>query len=426
MTGQLDVWERRGRPLFAALPYAMLLLTTVITVATQASAGHSWVPDLVLGAVTASWMWGMHTARPAWRERTPVMVVFFAGLIALMTIMVIRNPWSGFFTFTGYFYVYDLPTWPGRVLGVLAVATLTGTSQVGGFATVTDGLGGLVIYLTVVMVNAIVAGAFAWFGFVNSTQHERRGRLVEELHAANERLEATLAENAGLHQQLLVQAREAGVLDERQRMAREIHDTLAQGLTGIITQLQAADQASDDPVARRRHVDSATRLARDSLTEARRSVDALRPQPLERARLGDALASVADSWSPLHGVAASVTVTGTPCPMAADVEFALLRTAQEALANVGRHAAATRVGLTLSYMDDGVTLDVRDDGRGFDATRVPSGGFGLVAMRERIEALAGTLHVESEPGRGTAVSARLPFRAAEVSPQAPAQMTGAG
>ena len=202
------------------------------------------------------------------------------------------------------------------------------------------------------------------------------------------------------------------MLDERQRMAREIHDTLAQGLIGIVTQLQAAEQAGDDPAGWRRHVTAATALARESLVEARRSVHALRPEPLATARLSEALSDVAGRWSALHGPAVTVTTTGQPRPLRADAEAALLRTAQEALANVARHAQATRVGVTLSYLDDEVALDVRDDGRGFDpdATAAPDGGgFGLVAMRQRIEGVAGTLQIESEPDVGTAISARVPM-----------------
>jgi signal transduction histidine kinase len=223
-------------------------------------------------------------------------------------------------------------------------------------------------------------------------------------------------------------------------MAGEIHDTLAQGLTGIITQLQAAEEAADDPAERRRHYDTATRLARESLSEARRSVHALRPEPLEQARLGEALAGAAQRWSALHGIPVQVTTTGTALALRPETELALLRTAQEALANVAKHAAATRVRLTLAYLADGVVLDMRDDGRGFDpasaghrepayaASRargldggtqdagpmgderadVPSGGFGMVAMRQRIEGLSGTLQVESEPGQGTAISASVP------------------
>ena len=103
-----------------------------------------------------------------------------------------------------------------------------------------------------------------------------------------------------------------------------------------------------------------------------------------------------------------VTTTGTARPMPPEAEFALLRTAQEALANVARHAGASRVGVTLSYMEQEVALDVRDDGRGFDLASLEAGGFGLTIMRQRIEELSGTLQVESEPGAGTGISACVP------------------
>jgi signal transduction histidine kinase len=145
-------------------------------------------------------------------------------------------------------------------------------------------------------------------------------------------------------------------------------------------------------------------------------VHALRPQQLETARLADALAGVAERWSALHGLAAEVTTTGTPRPIRPEAEVALLRTAQEGLTNVTKHAHATRVGVTLSYLEDEVALDVRDDGVGFDPAELDgaaadgvTGGFGLVAMRQRIEGLAGTLQVESEPGGGTAISASVPM-----------------
>jgi signal transduction histidine kinase len=201
-------------------------------------------------------------------------------------------------------------------------------------------------------------------------------------------------------------------------MAREIHDTLAQGLMGILTQLQAAQGAgtgiADDVAAR--HVDQAIGLARESLTEARRSVQALAPEPLVGARLPDAIQDVSRRWSDLHGLQVSFTTTGTPRVMRPEIEVALLRTAQEALANVAKHADATRVGLTLSYMEDLITLDVRDDGVGFVTVngsgprrpRHSQGGFGLGGMRQRVEGVAGTLAIESEPDGGTAISAAIP------------------
>ncbi|WP_239128460.1 sensor histidine kinase, partial [Planobispora siamensis] len=196
-------------------------------------------------------------------------------------------------------------------------------------------------------------------------EKEQREQTLAELSRANRLLEASLAENAGLQAQLLAQAREAGVLDERQRMAREIHDTLAQGLTGIIAQLQAAEQMHEVPAAWARPFAAVKSLARESLTEARRSVEALRPESLDGARLSEALAQVAGQWSRLHGIAVQVTTTGTARPMSSQAESALLRTAQEALANVAKHAHATRVGVTLSYLEHEVALDVRDDGEGF-------------------------------------------------------------
>ena len=186
-------------------------------------------------------------------------------------------------------------------------------------------------------------------------------------------------------------------------MAREIHDTLAQGLTGIITQVQAARNAAERPADWRRHLDNAANLARENLSEARRTVQAVGPEPLEQRALGDALAEVVERWSDLHQVRAEVTTTGAARPLHPEVEVALLRTAQEALANVAKHAAASRVMLTLSFLADLVTLDIRDDGVGFDPEEVrrgDDGGFGLTVMRQRVGRLAGTLEIESEPGRG--------------------------
>jgi signal transduction histidine kinase len=410
----LDKWERREMPMFALVPYGMLGFTALITVLIRRSQEQAWLADLALFAVALAWLIAGSALTRGWQSRPAVTAVFFAGLIAIMTVLVLRDPWSGFFTFTGYFFAWRLSSPKWRVAGVMAVAALTGSSQAGGFAVAGSSTTGAVVFSGCVLVNLVISGAFMWFAWVGHLQGERRAKLVAELSEANQRLETTLAENVGLHNQLLAQAREAGILDERQRMAGEIHDTLAQGLTGIITQLQAADQAEDDARERRRHLDAAIWLARESLTEARRSVDALRPEPLERARgFGDALAGVAERWSALQGVAVEIAMTGAPRPLAKETEVVLLRAAQEALANVAKHAAATRVWLTLSYMDCEVALDVRDDGRGFEPAAVApesvsDGGFGLVAMRQRVEGQRGTLQVESEAGAGTVISVCVP------------------
>jgi signal transduction histidine kinase len=423
------------------VPYVMLAFCAALTLVlyrTHWQAGSPFAP-LALCTLAALWTLWMYTLHPAWRDRPRRMGVFVAVLLAIMTVMVAGYSWLGFYSFTGYYYVYWLvKSWPWRIAGIGLVACLAGVSQGAGFQGAFD-LPRVLILIGTIAVNVLAGCAFAWFTWAGYKEGLLRRRLFGELADTNSRLEATLAENSGLHRQLLAQAREAGVLDERQRMAREIHDTLAQGLTGIITQLQAAEEAADDPAERRRHYDTATRLARESLSEARRSVHALRPEPLERARLGEALAGVAQRWSALHAIPVHVTATGTAAALRPETELALLRTAQEALANVAKHAAATRVLLTLSYLADDVVLDVRDDGRGFDPAcvggrepayaanlardqnggtpdgypaadggDVSSGGFGLVAMRQRIESLSGTFRVESEPGGGTAISASVP------------------
>jgi signal transduction histidine kinase len=421
----LDARERRLLPAVKIGPYVFLAILTLYTVIAKAAAGRSLLIDLALCALAAAWMLWMFTLHPAWRVRQRPMAVFFAGLIAITAVLVVRDPWFGFFTVPGYLFAFAILRWPWRLAGVTAVALVAGTAQSNGVHK--DAPLGLIVYLAVLAVNVVPMCGLAWMDYLGDLQGDERKQSMTELSEANSRLEATLAENAGLHEQLLTQAREAGILDERQRMAREIHDTLAQGLTGIITQLQAAEQARDEPAEWERHFAAAAGLARESLTEARRSVDALRPEPLETARLSDALADVAARWTTLHGIPVQVTTTGTARPLRPEAEFVLLRTAQEALANVARHARASTVALTLSYLEQAVALDVRDDGQGFVPAIVgappvsagvaggplragsrPEGGFGLVAMRERIEGVSGTLEIESEPGAGTAISACIP------------------
>jgi signal transduction histidine kinase len=408
----LDTQQARRRPVITVAPYALLAVLLIVTVIIKHSAVGSLVIDVALCASAAVWMLWLFTLHPAWRDHTGLMAVFFTGLMAIMAVLVLRDPWFGCFMPVAYVYAFRLLPWPWMLPGAAAVALMAGTAQAYSIDKAT--FVGLMTYLAILAVNVLPMSGFAWFTRRAAQQSDQRNQALVEVSDANRRLAATLAENAGLHQQLLSQARAAGMLDERQRMAREIHDTLAQGLTGIITQLQAAEQAEQEPSEWRRHVAAATRLARDSLAEARRSVHALRPRELETARLSDAVAEVAERWSALHGIPVGVTTTGTARPMRTTTEAALLRTAQEALANVAKHARASRVGVTLSYMDHQVALDVRDDGSGFDPEAAPAGtngdggGFGLVAMRQRIEGLAGTLQIESEPGGGTGISACVP------------------
>jgi signal transduction histidine kinase len=229
-------------------------------------------------------------------------------------------------------------------------------------------------------------------------QSTRRRQLIEQL-------EATQAELAAAE-------RRAGILEERQRLARDIHDTLAQGFTSIVMHLEAADQAlPDDLDTLQKHLDRARGTARTSLEQARRVVNALRPHSLDQRSLPDAIERTAVRWQEETGIPLTTTTTGDPIPLHPDIEVTLLRATQEALANIRKHAQATAVQLTLSYIDDVVVLDVQDNGVAFaGAAASPlSGGYGLQAMRERAEQCGGSVTLESEPGEGTTVVVSIPI-----------------
>nr|WP_157297125.1 sensor histidine kinase [Actinoplanes globisporus] len=405
---RLDSSRRRLDRWLRWVPYVALAWSTaIVPIGAALDVAHQPYP-IIAGLVvfTTGWMLWWTALHPQWEHDHRRMTIFYVVLIALIYLLVWCSPLFGFFAWTGYLFTgYAFRGRLSRLAGATSVAVANAIAQIGGFPVIAHpGAWG---YFAVLLVfNVVIAGSMTMLTTMTDEQSAKRVEMIHQLAETNAKLAAALKENAGLHAQLLVQAREAGVHDERQRMAGEIHDVLAQGLTGIVTQLEAASAV---PGAWERHVEAARKLARESLAEARRSVQALRPQPLDAAALPDALDEVVSTWSGLHEVTASLITTGAPRPLLPEIETTLLRTAQEALANVARHAQATRVFLTLSYMEDVVTLDVRDDGVGFDPSASPdASSYGLSAMRERVLRVAGTLAVESEPGAGTAVSACVP------------------
>ncbi|MEU6819002.1 sensor histidine kinase [Streptomyces atriruber] len=266
--------------------------------------------------------------------------------------------------------------------------------------------------------GAAVAVAVVWGYQALYRESDQRRRLIEELTATRSDLAAA--------------QHTAGVLAERERLAREIHDTLAQGLSSIQLLLRAAERAlpaAPDNAAR--YVDQARQAAVDNLAEARRFVVALAPPALEGTTLAGALERLCITTSTRHQVTARFRLTGEPVPLPTAHEVALLRIAQSALANTVRHAEARTADLTLRYLGDHVAVEIVDDGRGFDPDRVldpdpEAGGFGLAAMRARVDALGGTLTIDSAPGDGTALAVRLPLDHDQpLSAPAPAPATDA-
>lgn len=400
------------------VPYLGLVIGTVLTPLVVTPSAQYWLVTGPLVLASAAWSVAFTWARPARAGANAVTGgVYVSGLLVLMALLVFQSPFYGFQAFAGYSHSFCFLRGRWRWVGVVATAMLTGYSQVGGGMSDLT-LGDLPAVFGLGLINGVLGGGFTYFGALSAQQSEQRTQVIVELNEANQRLSESLRENADLHVRLLANAREAGVLDERARMAREIHDTIAQGLTGIVTQLEAAGAPAADAAARQRHLDAASALARESLTEARRSVEALAPGHLEQARLPEAIAAMAQAWAQTAEVQLVIDTTGEPRPLLPDCEVTLFRVAQEALANVARHASASKVGLTLSYMADVVVLDVRDDGVGFEPGGRQSSdggsGFGLAAMEQRVRRVSGRLTVESAPGEGAALSASVPAIPEEV------------
>ncbi|MEV2277459.1 sensor histidine kinase [Nocardiopsis sp. NPDC049922] len=281
--------------------------------------------------------------------------------------------------------------------GVLAVAVITAAAIGGQALHAGDLTAGTVLgpMLGAVFAVAIAVGYAALY-----RESERRRELIDVLTRTRDELAAS--------------QRRTGVLDERERLAREIHDTLAQGLSSIVLLLRAAENALPDaPDLATARIAEARESASANLEEARRFVRDLAPPSLAGGNLPEALRRLCERVGRSEGTACRFRLDGTPSALPPGYEVALLRAAQASLANVAAHARAATAVVTLGYLEGEVTLDVYDDGVGFDPAHTPrredGTGFGLAGLRERVALLGGRLDVESAPGQGTAIAVRLPL-----------------
>ncbi|MEU0137520.1 sensor histidine kinase [Streptomyces sp. NPDC006296] len=385
--------SRTHTPVTTALRLCLHALLVGLLVLTAARSTSGTAVVVVAGVMAA--LYGAGAVAPFVRPRTRAAAVWLAALGAVWLVLLVLSPDAVWVAFPLYFL--QLHLLPVR-WGLPAVA-VTAAAAVACFVlhhrAVTPGtfIGPL---LGAAVAVATVLGYDALF-----RESERRRELIEEL--VSTRAELAEAERA------------AGTLAERERLAREIHDTLAQGLSSIQLLLRAAEHALPPDAPAGAHVRRAREAAQDNLAEARRFVRALSPPDLEHGSLAAALSRLAARTS-TPDLAVQCAVSGPPVALPTPYEVALLRTAQSALSNAVRHSGARRAEITLSFMETSVSLDVVDDGCGFDpdAARearrdAGSGGFGLPAMRARARALGGTLSVETAPGQGTALAATLPL-----------------
>jgi signal transduction histidine kinase len=366
--------------------YLLLVYATFEATTGASQSAASKAVRLSLAAALGVWYWAFLVAR----SRTPRRdALYLMGAVGLWAPLIALDP---VFLNLGFgvlapFCLHDLRHGAAVVL-VVAVGWIWQLTREGA-----------VPWPAVAAVCVFAAGTLLSVAYMASVvrQSRERQQLIEQLQAT--RAELATAE------------RQTGTLAERQRLARDLHDTLTQGFASVVLLLEAAEEslALGRPVDR--HIHQALRSARDNLAESRRVVWALRPRPLAEQPLLQALQELTGRLGEEAGLQAGTVVTGTARPLPAEVEEALLRIAQEALANVRKHAAASRVALTLSYLDDAVTLDVHDDGVGFDQATTAAaagGGLGLRAMGERVAALGGSLAVESAPGEGTTIAVEVP------------------
>jgi len=260
--------------------------------------------------------------------------------------------------------------------------------------------------VTVLLVPMSVCGQLE--GAIGLRFTEKRAFGAEEVELAQ-----ALANQAMLMIQfsrLSAQSREAAVSAERNRIARDVHDTLAQGLTGVIVQLEAAGDATSKglPLEAGDHLSRAADLARESLNEARRSVQALRPQALEDQDLPTAMSAMVEKMTARTSLRARFEVHGAAVTLPHDWEDNLLRIGQEAVTNVVRHAQASEIAMELNFTNETVALTVRDNGRGFVPT-ARFDGFGLAGMQERVESMGGRLTIQSATDEGAVLRIVLPL-----------------
>ncbi|MGV9379659.1 sensor histidine kinase [Nonomuraea sp. NPDC003707] len=313
--------------------------------------------------------------------------VWLAVVTVGWAVLVVGSPqftWLAFPLFFACLHLLPLRVaLPGVVL--LTAAAIAATGWHAGAATSPQVIGPTI--------GAVVATLMALVYKALYSESEQRRLLIDDLVNTRSRLLRMEGESARLA--------------ERERLAREIHDTLAQGMSSIILLLRAARRDLFDlPYDAERHITEAERAAQENLEEARNFVRALAPPALQHASLTAALRRISDTAAASTGTQVRFEVSGAAVPLPAEYDLALLRIAQGALGNVSRHSEAEHASVTLTYLEDMIVLDIYDDGRGFDATAT---GYGLRAMRDRMTALGGTLTVESSPGEGTAVAATLPL-----------------
>lgn len=363
------------------LGFAVLLVASVVRyVMRHSPADNLMVPGLAAAACV------LYAVIAVLAQRGRPWAVWMFILVAVWAVLVVAAPSFAWCSFALFFLCRT--AFQGAVAYIAAGATAAATAV--GLFRLSDGPD-----------LAMLLGPLA-VGVMLTLIYDR----IEHDAAEQRRLHAEVSLAQG---QLAASERRAGTIAERERVSREIHDTVTQGLASSLLLLEAANRAWPAPSSRQ-DLSQASGLLRRNLSETRSLVHELASPGLDASPLPEALLQAASQYVP----GARLLVTGEQRPVPADVRHTLLRVVQSAAANIQLHASAANVTLTLGFLPEAVTLDIYDDGGGFDpaAAAPPSdaGGYGLRAMRQRVEQLGGVFSLESTPGEGTIVAAQLPAR----------------
>lgn len=354
--------------------------------------------ELLVAVALLGWYWAGWIA--AARRKQSSLRLWLAALSGLCLVAMWVSPdfaWVAFAVFVTF--ATTLAPAPA-VAGIVAMATGTGGVLVGRWPAAEHWSAQIVGPL----VGAAAAGALVAVGRVAAAEVAERQRLLDELLTTRDDLaRAHLA---------------AGVREERQRLTGEIHDTLAQSFTSVVLAARRAHRAVDvgDTAATVTEIEHIEDLGRGGVDAARRLMHALGPVELDGTTLRSALVLLAAHAAQSRSPIVEVRFDGNPDRLPIAVEAALLRIAQEALANARNHAEAERVVITLTCQPSMVSLDVADDGTGFDPTTAGRHGFGLNTMRHRAEMLGGTLHIDTETEEGSTINASIPIPPPESRP----------
>jgi signal transduction histidine kinase len=389
--GQLDEMWRRQLVWWHGL-FAVLLVTTLVVLTVEAKPTLGWQLACVVAIGLAYAAWGRHGLRTG-DQRAAVTYVTVAWL--LMAVLMALDG-----TGTAWILTFGLfpQTWASlsrnRALTVvvLAVLGIAGIRVWQGPGT-GDELVGIAISTVIMLALSLTLGLFI---HRIVSEADSRARTIDELHRT--RAELAAAERA------------QGVAAERERMSREIHDTLAQGFTSVVTLARATQSALErgDVEAVRERLRVIEQTAAENLAEARLIVAEMTPGHLQSRTLSEALQRLVDAVSAGSGMQGSLRVDGVPVALPANSEVVLLRTAQEALANLRRHSGASRFEVHLAYAADApVSLEVTDDGVGFDRASVSS-GYGLDGVTARAAEVGGSFEVDSAPGTGARLRVEVP------------------